>query len=109
MQDRSTISKSFTSTVMDADVPSGVVTSRSAHEHGCSVLTFSSGGNLATGGHDSSVKVWDLARGSETKSCRLYSAKSISCIAYNAMGNTIACAGNDLQISILRQSGMNLQ
>jgi hypothetical protein len=47
-------------------------------------------------------KIWDVCRGSETRQTRLYNAKSISCIAYNSMGNMIACAGNDVQINILK-------
>ena len=45
------------------EVPSGVLTSRQAHEHGCTVLDFSPAGSiLATGGNDSCIKVWDVAR-----------------------------------------------
>ena len=48
---------------MGTEVPSGVLTSRQAHENGCTVLDFSPVGSvLATGGNDSCIRVWDVAR-----------------------------------------------
>ncbi len=95
---------------LEDELPSGVHSSRKVHDGGCSVIDFSMmNGQLATGGNDGAVKIWDSRNLEGGKSFKLPYSKSISAVKFNTNGNLVACAGSDLAISLLKVSGSSIQ
>jgi WD40 repeat protein len=82
---------------MEDEMPSGVMHKRKAHDGGCTVVSYSSNiGQIATGGGDGMIKMWDARNHFEPKNQKIPLCTSISALKYNMNGNMVASAGTDL-------------
>jgi len=60
---------------------------------------------VATGGGDGYVRIWDAGKGSEPCQTKIPNCRSISALSFNQVGSMLACAGTDLEITLLKMQG----